>query len=266
MNTRPSTKLRGGHLFVPDLHGHLPRLQAALNVAKKIPEVKLVFLGDLIDDSPRRRQARKDYRPAGTPDQSRDVLRLVREWHDRGRAQVVLGNHEVMAIKTVLDQDDAMLDIWWRHGGRETASSYGHHVRDTEGPLVDDLQWLKEHGKLWVSVGLPGQQVLAAHATRPHPERVRRNIDRFEHLTPHHAEDPVVWFPLGETPEDGVLRALPEGHLASVHGHMQGREVRTLPGPDGLPAFQLDLGPEQGKMAFLHSGEQGHIILLVKKW
>ena len=59
-------------LIVPDLHGHFPRFQAALRAAGQ--QRPLIFLGDLIDDSPRRRQARGDTSLAGTPDDSRATV------------------------------------------------------------------------------------------------------------------------------------------------------------------------------------------------
>ncbi|MBZ9752710.1 metallophosphoesterase [Deinococcus sp. HMF7604] len=250
--------------MVPDLHGHLPRLQTVLNTAREIPGVSLVFLGDLIDDAPHRRLARRDDRSAGAPDDSREVLRQVRALHAAGQATVLLGNHEVMAIGAVLDGHEGFLNIWWRHGGREAAAGYGWRLRDTAGPLPDDLRWLREHGRLWCSVGPPGQQVLAAHATRPNPLRIERGLERAEFLTPNAQEDPVVWFPLGL--EDGceVQWPLPEGHQASVHGHMEWRQLRTLQGPDHKPAYQLDLEPAIRKLGMLHVNVDGKLTTLLR--
>ena len=247
----------GGHLFIPDIHGHLPRLQAALAVARRFPEAHLVFLGDLIDDSPRRRTARKDYRERGVADDSREVLRQVRELHQQGRASVLLGNHEVLACSAVLDGDWGMHEIWWRNGGRETAASYGWRGHGEADLLAEDLHWLREHGRLWLEVGPDGRKVLAAHATRPSAGRVATGLDRPEHLLPADDFDPVVWYPLGEDQQPPFLHPLPTGFQASVHGHMEAVKVRELPGPDQRPAIQLDLHPGRGKVAVLHLSPAG---------
>ncbi|RJF74622.1 hypothetical protein D3875_03515 [Deinococcus cavernae] len=246
-----------GHLLIPDIHGHLPRLQAALTVARRFPEAHLIFLGDLIDDSPRRRTARRDYRERGVADDSREVLKLVRELQQQGTASVLLGNHEVLACSAVLDGDWGMQEIWWRNGGRETAASYGWRGHGEPGVLAADLQWLREHGRLWLEVGPEGRKVLAAHATRPHLTRVEEALNRPEHLLPAEDFDPVVWYPLGEDQQPPFLHPLPTGFQASVHGHMEAAKVRELLGPDQRPAIQLDLHPGRGKVAVLHLSPAG---------
>ena len=247
----------GGHLFIPDLHGHLPRLQAALAVARRFPEAHLIFLGDLIDDSTRRRTARKDYRERGAPDDSLEVVKRVRVLHDQGRADILLGNHEVMAMHAVLDNHWGMQEIWWRNGGRETAAGYGWRGHGDPGLLAADLTWLREYGRLWLEVGPEGKKVLAAHSTRPAVERVASALNRPEHLLPADDFDPVVWYPLGEDGHPPFLHPLPVGFQASVHGHMEAVKVRELPGPDQRPAIQLDLHPGRGKVAVLHLSPAG---------
>lgn len=246
-----------GHLFIPDIHGHLSRLQAALAVARRFPEAHLVFLGDLIDDSPRRRTARKDYRERGVADDSHEVIRQIRELHQREKATVLLGNHEVMAMHSVLDNQWRMQEIWWRNGGRETAAGYGWRGHGDADPLAADLTWLREQGRLWLEVGPDGKKLLAAHATRPHLTRVEEALNRPEHLLPAEDFDPVVWYPLGEDGHPPFLHPLPVGFQASVHGHMEDNTVRELPGPDGYPAIQLDLHPARGKVALLHLSAAG---------
>lgn len=246
-----------GHLLIPDLHGHLPRLQAALAVAHRFPQAHLVFLGDLIDDSPRRRTARKDYRERGLADDSHEVLRKVKELHDQGRADILLGNHEVMAIHAMLENHWGMQEIWWRNGGRETAAGYGWRGSGDPGLLAADLTWLREHGRLWLEVGPDGKKMLAAHATRPAIGRVEAKLNRPEHLLPADDFDPVVWYPLGEDQDPPFLHRLPTGFQASVHGHMEDNAVRELAGPDGHPAIQLDLHPAKNKIAVLHLSADG---------
>lgn len=248
----------GGLLFVPDLHGHLARLQAALAAAQRFPAAHLVFLGDLLDDSPFRRQARGDTRERGAPDDAHEVLKPVRELHAQGRADVLLGNHEVMAIRAVLEDDWNMQELWWQHGGRETAASYGWRPGQ-RGPLADDLEWLRANGRLWLLAGPKGAQVLAAHATRPRPERLASGQDQFEDLQPEPETDPVVWFPLGQDEVNDLLFVppLPEGVVASVHGHMLQPHPRVFSGPDGLSMYQLDLHPEKRELALLHLSPAG---------
>lgn len=246
----------GGHLFIPDLHGHLPRLEAALAVARRFPGVRLVFLGDLIDDSPFRRSARGDHREKGTPDDSPEVLRIIRRLHDQGQADVLLGNHEVMAIQAVIGGNWEMQNIWWQHGGRETAAGYGWRPGG-EGPLVDDLHWLKEQGRLFVTAGPAGAQVLAGHATRPHAGRVAAGMNRFEQMVPQDDFDPVVWYPLGQDEESCYLHTLPVGCVASVHGHMLQDKPRQLFDREGSPSLQLDLHPAKRKLAVLHLSAEG---------
>lgn len=245
------------YLFIPDIHGYLPRLQAALVVARRFPESRLVFLGDLIDDSPRRRTARKDYRERGVADDSHEVLKVVRELHDQGRADLLLGNHEVMAMHAVLDNHWGMQEIWWRNGGRETAAGYGWRGHGDPGLLTADLTWLREHGRLWLEVGPDGKKVLAAHATRPAVKRIESALNRPEHLLPADDFDPVVWYPLGEDGEPPFLHPLPAGFQASVHGHMEDTKVRELLGRGGYPAIQLDLYPARGRIAVLHLSATG---------
>lgn len=247
----------GGHLFIPDLHGHLPRLQAALAVARRFPEAHLIFLGDLIDDSTRRRTARKDYRERGAPDDSLEVVKRVRVLHDQGRADILLGNHEILAMHAVLDNHWGMQEIWWRNGGRETAAGYGWRGHGDPGLLAADLTWLREHGRLWLEVGPEGKKVLAAHATRPAVRRVEAGLNRPEHLLPADDFDPVVWYPLGEDGHPPFLHPLPAGFQASVHGHMEDNTVRELLGPDCHPAIQLDLHPAKNRIAVLHLSAVG---------
>ena len=245
-------------LLIPDLHGHGSRLQAALAGAKRFPKAHLVFLGDLIDDSPRRRSARNDFRERGAPDDSRAILGKVKELHAQGKAEVLLGNHEVMACSAVLDDHHEMLELWWAHGGRETAASYGWRVNTQEGPLVEDLLWLREHARLWLPVGLAEAPVLASHATRPAPRRMELGLNLPRHLMPAEDFDPVVWFPLTEAEiRRGELHALPVGFTASVHGHMEDTDVRQHLDAAGQLVIQLDLHPKKKKLAMLHLAGDG---------
>nr|WP_281173639.1 metallophosphoesterase [Deinococcus frigens] len=248
---------------MPDLHGHAARLDAALKVAAKHPGARLAFLGDLIDDSPRRRLARKAKDAPGSPDDSRAIMQTVRHLAEMGRAEVLLGNHEVMALATVLDDHRPLMDVWWRVGGREAAASYAWQGKGEAGKLADDLRWLRERGRLWLTIGPPGAGVLLSHATRPSLSRSLSGQDCADNLTPSAAQDDVVWFPLGLGSGYGSrLRSLPllgDGLIASLHGHMETPDLWTLLDTQDMPAYQLDLHPAQRRLALMHVGDQGEL-------
>ncbi|WP_216325454.1 metallophosphoesterase [Deinococcus aestuarii] len=252
----------GSWLVIPDLHGHGARLRAALDVADRtFPAARLIFLGDLIDDSPRRREARRAATNPGGADDSREVLATVRTLVESGRAEVLLGNHEAMAAAAVLDDDRALMNLWWKVGGREAAASYGWNGKGDAGALAGDLRWLREHGRLWLEVGPPEAQVLFSHATRPGPKRLASGKNRAADLWPSDADDDVVWFPLAlpGDPSTRRLHPLPGGFRASVHGHMETPDLHQIPDDEGKAALQIDLHPGKGKLCLLHIGGDGEM-------
>ncbi|ANE42952.1 metallophosphoesterase [Deinococcus puniceus] len=253
----------GSWLVIPDLHGHAARLDAALKSAQHFRASKLVFLGDLIDDSPRRRLARRAPPSPGTADDSRLVLETVRGLVESGRAEVVLGNHEVMAAASVLDDHRPLMNLWWKVGGREAAASYGWDGRGDPPALMADLRWLREHARLWLNIGPPGATLLLAHATRPTLQRYASGLNRATDLLPSDGDDDVVWFPLGLESDNGArLRSLPlllPGFIASLHGHMETPEVWTLLDSEDNPAYQLDLAPARQKLALMLVDEAGEM-------
>lgn len=247
MNWSPEN-WNGSWLVVPDLHGHAARLRAVLQVANRVhPAARLIFLGDLIDDSPRRREARRIHANPGSPDDSREVLETVRNLVDSGRAEVLLGNHEVMAAAAVLDDDRAMMGLWWKVGGREAAASYGWSGKGDAGALAEDLRWLREHGRLWLEleVGPSGGHVLLSHATRPGPKRLASGRNRAADLWPSDADDDVVWFPLGleGNPSAQRLHPLPVDFGLSIHGHMETPTLHQLPDTEENPPIRSTFTP-----------------------
>ena len=194
-------------------------------------------------------------RPDRARRDSRAVLGNVRSLVTAGRAEVLLGNHEVLALLGVLDGQEAARQRWWSIGGRETAASYRWDGGGDAGELADDLRWLREHARLWLEVGPPGARVLLAHATRPTLERLASGKNRPGDLTPNALQDPVVWFPLGK--KGTALAPLPEGVQASVHGHVERPGVQHLTDRNGRKAIQLDLAPGKKKLAVLHVRADG---------
>lgn len=100
--------------IVPDIHGHLAKLDALLHTlgyrptAKgwqaPSPEHRLVFLGDLIDRGPHQK----------------GVVERVRALEEDGIADRVLGNHEMNALHWVMERDG---DFARPH----TAANQAHH-------------------------------------------------------------------------------------------------------------------------------------------
>jgi hypothetical protein len=86
--------------IIPDIHGQAEKLRLALrNLGWRRngttwvhpePDRQIVFLGDFIDRGP----------------ENAAVIRIVRELMDAGRAQAVMGNHELNAIHFHLEDPD----------------------------------------------------------------------------------------------------------------------------------------------------------------
>lgn len=78
--------------IIPDIHGHAEKLRLALknlgwcrngtSWLHPEPDRQIVFLGDFIDRGP----------------ENAAVIRIVRELMDAGRAQAIMGNHELNAL------------------------------------------------------------------------------------------------------------------------------------------------------------------------
>ncbi|WP_245942282.1 metallophosphoesterase family protein [Sphingomonas gilva] len=100
---------------IGDVHGRLDLLDRLLDAianddaTRESTEVRLIFLGDLIDRGP----------------QSREVIDRVLALKDNDIDVAVLrGNHEEV-FQLVLDGDEEALRFFNRIGGRETILSYG---------------------------------------------------------------------------------------------------------------------------------------------
>lgn len=106
------------HFAIGDIHGCRTALETLLANVPLGPDDVLVALGDFIDRGP----------------DSRGVLELLIELHDRGRLVPLLGNHEEMLL--LARHDLAMRDTWLRYGGQATLASY---ASQGGGGALDDI-------------------------------------------------------------------------------------------------------------------------------
>ncbi|MBX7539913.1 metallophosphoesterase family protein [Qipengyuania sphaerica] len=98
---------------IGDIHGRLDLLEALQKAIEEDDaglapaETTVVFLGDLVDRGP----------------DSAGVIKLARKWGKQRKVRYIAGNHEEMFLESFTDKEVARHFL--RHGGRETALSYG---------------------------------------------------------------------------------------------------------------------------------------------
>ena len=101
---------------VGDIHGRLDLLTALASAiemddsrrsAMAVAETTTILLGDLVDRGP----------------DSAGVLAFARRWQQHRKLHILLGNHEEMLLESLENLD--VLRTLLRHGGRETAISFG---------------------------------------------------------------------------------------------------------------------------------------------
>lgn len=107
---------------ITDIHGRADLLVKALTIIPQ--DSKIVFLGDYIDRGP----------------DSKAVVNIIKQGvANYGMPWVVLiGNHEDMAIRGILDKEQIYEDCWLGNGGVQAWASY-----DSKEELVEDLTWLR---------------------------------------------------------------------------------------------------------------------------
>jgi len=190
-------------ISIADLHGRVDLLRAML--AYFPPDTHYVCLGDVIDRGPN----------------SLDCVDLMLELYDAGRATLLRGNHEQMALEALekfeqykgadtLDRYKASLVAYgrWMDAGGETVTE------ERQGFSLESMpEALCRYLKLttivqFVSVlGLTDtpprvSSVLCSHAAPPHPREGMSQTAT------------ALWL----RPQDGPF-PLPEFVVASVHGH-----------------------------------------------
>jgi serine/threonine protein phosphatase 1 len=98
---------------IGDIHGRLDLFEALVeaieadDAAAAPADTTVILLGDLVDRGPG----------------SAGVIELAREWQQRRKVRILLGNHEEMFLRSF--EEPEMFRHFLRHGGRETILSYG---------------------------------------------------------------------------------------------------------------------------------------------
>ncbi|GAA5513581.1 serine/threonine-protein phosphatase 1 [Deinococcus carri] len=224
-------------VIIPDLHGRADLLaEAVAHIEATLgPQAHLLSLGDTLDRGP----------------QSLASAELLLDLHRRGRATLLMGNHERMAQEglqwyrqyltsgELADYRRAMegLQWWMGNGGQSVRREAGTLTLEQFPPVLAEyldtlvrVVYVTEDGELHRT--LPGEpSVLVAHASPPvkHPQ----------YPSP---ESAALWL----RPFEGPF-PLPEGVTYSVHGHTPVRVPVRL----GRHLY-LDLGAyETGRLALL---------------
>lgn len=189
-------------LSVGDVHGRFDILEGLL--AHFPADAHFVFLGDLIDRGP----------------ENRKCMHRVTELHQQGRATLIRGNHEEMALLPYRHHQNFLKDRnmreyqlafetlkHWRQAGGDTVLR--EYERFTIENYPADLLAYLQLGKIVVYVGPEGI------TDQPHPGSVL-----LSHAAPPHArgghspEDVALWV----RPYEGPF-PFPEGVVMSIHGH-----------------------------------------------
>ena len=111
-------------LAIGDIHGCNTALVSLLGKVQPLPEDRVIFLGDYIDNGP----------------SSRQVIETLIELQNSSSPVLLRGNHEVM----ILDARESFLksDIWQSYGGLETLFSYGANYRQDWVSVIPNSHWV----------------------------------------------------------------------------------------------------------------------------
>ena len=115
---------------VGDVHGRLDLFEALIaaidedDARASAAQSTAVLLGDLVDRGP----------------DSAGVVARARAWQAERRVRLLAGNHEEMFLYAL--EDVAVLRHFLRHGGRETALSYGIPRAQYDQASLEELQAL----------------------------------------------------------------------------------------------------------------------------
>ena len=113
---------------IGDIHGRLDLFESMISAieadeaAASPAETSIVLLGDLVDRGP----------------DSAGVVARARAWHAERRVHLIAGNHEEMFLYAL--EDRSVLRHFLRHGGRQTALSYGITRQQFDSATFEELQ------------------------------------------------------------------------------------------------------------------------------
>lgn len=232
-----SSEQDGGRpvLVIPDLHGRLDLLEAVLRL---FPEHHYLSLGDAIDRGP----------------SSMGVVATLLDLYEKGRATLLMGNHELMALDGLAwfyhylntkNPDHYRFAMhsyksWIRAGGESLRSEVSNLTLESFPPLLQDYLkvlekcvYVTEDGRIHLE--LPeAANVLVAHASPPTKHK--------RYKDPLNA---ALWL----RPLEGPFE-LPESSIYSLHGHTPIRNPMRL----GRHVY-IDLGAyETGRLALAEIG------------
>jgi serine/threonine protein phosphatase 1 len=115
---------------IGDVHGRLDLFEALITAIERDDreaadaETTVVLLGDLVDRGP----------------DSAGVVARARAWQAERRVRLLAGNHEEMFLHSL--EDLSVLRHFLRHGGRQTALSYGIERDEYDRATMEDVQAL----------------------------------------------------------------------------------------------------------------------------
>jgi serine/threonine protein phosphatase 1 len=128
--TVPTRALPAGQRVyaIGDIHGRLDLFEVLVaaieedDAARGPAQTTVILLGDLIDRGA----------------DSAGVVRAARDWQARRKVRIIGGNHEELLFGA-LDNED-ILKVFLRHGGRETVLSYGVDAEAYEAASYAEVQ------------------------------------------------------------------------------------------------------------------------------
>jgi serine/threonine protein phosphatase 1 len=113
---------------VGDVHGRLDLFEALITAVERddrdagSARTTVVLLGDLVDRGP----------------DSAGVVARARAWQDERKVCLLAGNHEEMFLHSL--EDVSVLRHFLRHGGRQTALSYGIPRDEYDRATMEEVQ------------------------------------------------------------------------------------------------------------------------------
>ncbi len=118
------------YYIVGDIHGRRDLFAKLIEAIEQDDEsvgeaqTTVVLLGDLIDRGP----------------DSAGVISLAMDWRANRQVELLAGNHEEMFLESF--EDEGVLRHFLRHGGRQTALSYGIPLTTYDAATLSELQVL----------------------------------------------------------------------------------------------------------------------------